>query len=432
VWIINGIINMNGGMIQQNTAGYGGGVYFYVGNQITLGGSAVIKGNTLTGSTTPSNLYIDGNYFIILGDVDNGVPVPVPGVMEIWVQTYDPDGLIVENAQKGDEEYFISDIEGKEIIYYFDEHGNYDGVGMLFIQNLNNIDNPFMVDRNNLIHVGRAGENSYLHRFWTLSAHYKLTENINRDPTNSGDPNWTPIGAHDRRFTGTFNGNGYTISNMVINSGDDYVGMFSSIGEGGKVSNLGLINVIIMGGEVVGGIAGSNQGGAIENCFVTGSVSGAGRVGGLAGMSYGNVMGSYFAGNVTGSDSVGSIVGENGGQIHFCTAISQSVIALEQNWNIGRIEGINYGGSLLSNYAWSNLNIRYSVLYGGNNKTPINNANDIDGQGYSADNFKMTDGSWNLLDSSWEGAESWVWTPDNMPRLYNSVNIPHPWPAYFN
>jgi len=99
----------------------------------------------------------------------------------------------------------------------------------------------------------------------------------------SGIENWTPIGANkvNNTFWGTFDGDGYVVKNLTINRpNDEYQGLFSFV-SAATIKNLGVVDVSIIGGNACGGIAGYV--GEIENCFATGTVSGSGASGGVAG-----------------------------------------------------------------------------------------------------------------------------------------------------
>lgn len=119
---------------------------------------------------------------------------------------------------------------------------------------------------------------------------------------------WTPIGSSSRQYTGTFDGNGFEISGLYINSDSDYQGLFGYIGEGGKVENLDIVNSFIKGSRYVGGVAGSNNDGTIKNCYNTGAVTGGDYVGGVAGSNRGTITNCYNIGSVICScaDGIGS------------------------------------------------------------------------------------------------------------------------------
>ncbi|WP_040843906.1 beta strand repeat-containing protein, partial [Nitrospirillum viridazoti] len=123
-------------------------------------------------------------------------------------------------------------------------------------------------------------------------------------------------------FTGTLNGQGYSISGMtIVNAASDNIGLFSSIGAGGVVSNLTLTNARISVGAVsgVGLVAGRNSG-TISGVQVNGTVlaaSGAQRLGGVAGVNAGLITAAYTGGSLSAvaAQSVGGIAGYNTGTI---------------------------------------------------------------------------------------------------------------------
>lgn len=92
---------------------------------------------------------------------------------------------------------------------------------------------------------------------------------------------WPPIGKDDNKaYTGTFDGNGKTITGLTVTGSDRYTGLFGFIK--GTVKNVVLTEINITSGTFVGGVAGWSFGGNIENCSVSGSVSGS-DVGGVVG-----------------------------------------------------------------------------------------------------------------------------------------------------
>lgn len=112
--------------------------------------------------------------------------------------------------------------------------------------------------------------------------------------------NWEPIGSlnmagaellpeHIDGFTGTYDGGGYAISGLRINTPDsDYaVGLFGLIETPGILRNLELVNVDIHGGDPVAGAVGFLAGGLIENVHVTGSIRGYSALGGIVGIAVG-------------------------------------------------------------------------------------------------------------------------------------------------
>ena len=157
---------------------------------------------------------------------------------------------------------------------------------------------------------------------------YELTRDLDFDDDDSYsstankimwtmEEGWQPIGDSSNPFIGKFEGNGFTISNLKIDrSGTNNVGLFGFVGQEAEITNVGLLDVNITGRIDVGGLVGINRG-TITNSYATGSVSGAGSIGGLVGFNNGGtITNSYATGTVLGSlKSVGGLVGLNSGTI---------------------------------------------------------------------------------------------------------------------
>ena len=157
----------------------------------------------------------------------------------------------------------------------------------------------------------------------TLSAHYRLSNDIDATETNtwnSGD-GFDPIGDLSEPFRGSFDGDGYSISNLFIDrSSERDVGLFGEFsGNYGAdeyfIADLALENVSINGGEFSGGLSG-NLGGrvdVVERVYVTGSVSGTSKAGGISAFNYTDIKNSYTDASVYGSYKSGGITAENRG-----------------------------------------------------------------------------------------------------------------------
>jgi hypothetical protein len=187
-----------------------------------------------------------------------------------------------------------------------------------------------------------------------ISANYIVVNNIDA----SGTVNWNngqgfnPVGTYDveqANFTGSFDGQNHTISNLSINR-LDYVGLFGVIGAGGEVKNVGVINVNITGDTIVGGLVGYNYEGTVSNSYSTGNVSGESyNVGGLVGENdNGTVSNSYSTGNVTGESYVGGLVGENW-QSNISNSYSTGNVTGEES-AVGGLIGGNFYGSVSDSY----------------------------------------------------------------------------------
>ncbi|OXS61588.1 hypothetical protein B1A99_02910 [Cohnella sp. CIP 111063] len=156
-----------------------------------------------------------------------------------------------------------------------------------------------------------------------LEGHYALGADIDMT-LYSGGAGWEPVGTGghlSNAFSGTFNGNGHTISNLKMDTTAGAVGLFG-VTSNAAIRNIGLIDVDIVGNGAtsnVGGLVGYTVGTTIENVYVTGTVKGADRVGGLAGYALGvtvapsRIRASYVSVNVIGPGEVGGLVGRADG-----------------------------------------------------------------------------------------------------------------------
>ena len=166
--------------------------------------------------------------------------------------------------------------------------------------------------------------------------YFKLIDNIDLSAFAAGE-GWLPIVNEEfGYYSGSFDGNGFKIKNLVINRpGSDRVGLFGLVA-GSRLSNIVLENIHVTGKDRIGGLAGENQG-TINNSSVTGSVYGLGSgTGGLVGINLGEITASYATANVKGIDMVGGLAG-------FSQAISSSYAA-----GFGRHRWSNSAGNRLA------------------------------------------------------------------------------------
>ena len=166
---------------------------------------------------------------------------------------------------------------------------------------------------------------------------------------------WTPI----PKFAGTFDGNGKTITGLTINqSATDNVGLFASIEIEGTVKNLKLDDVDITANSNVGAIAGENRG-TIENCSVSGSVTGLSDnsfVGGIAGLHIrGSITDCHSSATVEGKAYVGGIAGQNDamlGSAYITACYSTGSVTAKMNSvnysYAGGVVGLNSNGAALT------------------------------------------------------------------------------------
>jgi len=195
---------------------------------------------------------------------------------------------------------------------------------------------------------------------------------------------WEPIGDSSNKFQGSYDGDGYTISNLFIERpSENYVGLFGI--NRGSLKNIKLENIYVTGNEYVGGIVGSIDSDAINlfgsvissyssgtvsgnryiggltgaspgsylqisRCFSSASVSGNWGVGGLVGMMYGSISNCYATGDITGSTRIGGLVGEPYGTITNCYSIGFVIGTTD----VGGLLGGEYVSNVVNSYYDSN------------------------------------------------------------------------------
>ena len=208
---------------------------------------------------------------------------------------------------------------------------------------------------------------------------YELDKNLdfNNDASYSSTPNkviwttgagWQPIGyyesyygANNKPFEATFNGNGHTISNLMVNRLTvNNIGLFGYTNTDAEIINIGLIDVDIQGHENVGGLVGDTLDSSITNSYATGDVKGDNRVGGLVGTNrLGTITNSYATGDVKGDNRVGGLVGA----FYFYNGTitnSYAMGSVEGNRNVGGLVGAVYNGTITNSYATSLINRGFS------------------------------------------------------------------------
>lgn len=271
-----------------------------------------------------------------------------------------------------------------------------------------------------------------------LSANAILTANIivntgvldaNKNLVSKSDlTEWKPIGARWSSYTGTFDGQGYTISGLYFNNPtSSYVGLFGSIGANGKISNVGVLDSYFQFSELGGGVCGVNygtvrdckntgsvrglaaiggvcglneKGGIIENSFNEGTVSGTGdnvqQVGGVCGYNNGTIKSCYNTASVSGQNSVGGVCG-NGCGVTTTNCFNGGIVSGQSH-----VSGVcgydyNYDGTLTNCYYLSD------TAKGGIN------GKDVSGkaEGKSIEQFKSGEVAYLLNGSTSEGELAW-------------------------
>lgn len=205
-----------------------------------------------------------------------------------------------------------------------------------------------------------------------LSANAILTDDIivntgvldpNKDLVSGNDfIEWIPIGkssSDDDAYTGTFDGNGHTISGLYFNKSNSwYVGLFGCIGAEGKISNVGVSDSYFQSSNCpyIGGVCGYNSG-TVKDCKNTGSVRGKETIGGVCG--YNERRYNEKGGIIENSFNEGTVSGTGDYDV----------------LNIGGVCGYNYGGTIKSCYNTASVSGQYSVggVCGDNYEGPITN-----------------------------------------------------------
>ena len=175
---------------------------------------------------------------------------------------------------------------------------------------------------------------------------------------------WTPIGTdYDNSYKGTFDGGGHTITGLTFTTNDEYAGLFGWLNRAGTVKNVVMEGVQITSNQIyggsIGGVVGSGWG-TIENCSVSGSVSGTVYVGGVVGVQIGgSITGCSSSATVKGTVDVGGVAGQTNSSatLTACYATGNVTIEIAPKKNIagGGLVGMNAGSSLLACYATGNV-----------------------------------------------------------------------------
>ena len=185
-----------------------------------------------------------------------------------------------------------------------------------------------------------------------------ITLDKNIDLTGKG---CTPIGtSFDNSYKGTFDGGGHTITGLAVTTNDQFVGLFGYLNRAGTVKNVVMEGIQITSNHMfgcTGGVVGYSWG-TIENCSVSGSVSGTDCVGGVVGsQKAGSIIGCSSSATVKGTHYVGGVAGEKWGSMTACYATGNVTleIASQKNNFGGGVVGLNGGSRVLACYATGNV-----------------------------------------------------------------------------
>ena len=220
----------------------------------------------------------------------------------------------------------------------------------------------------------------------TTCAGYELAANLDFDTNGNGraavagdaywnnGSGWLPIGGGGVGYSGEFNGNGHTISNLYLRRrGTDY-GLFGRLGGRGFIHHVGLLNVSVTntqraavsgsGGGDTGAMVGEIMSGdaLVAASFATGSVSGGWQTGGLVGDNEGRIVASWTNIAVSGGNKVGGIAGDNTGMVIASYAIGS--VASDSAQYVHGVAGYSHGGGSVRD-SYFNTNAYPSAGAGG-------------------------------------------------------------------
>jgi hypothetical protein len=336
----------------SHTIGDGGGSYSIVAT-LEDGSEETIR--TITSSA---------RYSVLSGTVSYNSPVE--GVL---VESYDSEGNLVDSdLTNANGVYNVKEADELRVNNFTASYGDVD---------LNTVASNEGTSVPSILMKG-DGSSSSPYEISTASDLQAMQEDISanyivvNDIDASGTVNWNngqgfnPVGTYEQtnsEFTGSFDGKKYDISGLNIKrQSEGYVGLFGAIGAGGEVKNVGVINVNMTGDNIVGSLAGNNNG-TVSNSYSTGNVTGENvtsesyYVGGLVGSNYGTVSNSHSTGNVTGAYDVGGLVGRNDGTV----SNSDSTGNVSGKTSVGGLVGLSTTGTVEKSYSTGNVSGKNSV-----------------------------------------------------------------------
>jgi hypothetical protein len=245
-----------------------------------------------------------------------------------------------------------------------------------------------------------------------LTSYFRMNASLDATAVSdwNGGLGFDPIGDATHTFTGTLDGNGKVVTNLAMHrTGQDYVGLFGSIGAAGVVSEFGLEKVSSYGGNYIGGLAGLSAG-TLSNVYTTGSftVSGVNFVGGLVGGNTGSIANAYSSARVVGTDTVGGLAGSNTGTIDKAYAMGH----VTGTTNTGGLVGDGTPG-LVTNSFWNEKMTGQATSDGGTAGKVIRVTGATDADGYAVLNAEdVADPDADMMSSDtysgWDFGSTWV------------------------
>jgi PKD repeat protein len=235
---------------------------------------------------------------------------------------------------------FIGKTTSKEVLFYFESQSGGDGTES----------NPYKVY--NVYDLQAVNNN--------LSAHYILMNDIDASATSTWNngAGFVPIGNSTTKFTGTFDGQNYTISELHINRpSTDYVGLFGyingvdHINESHTIENVNLDDVYVIGNQFTGGLVGYASMGGISQCQVSGYIKGTYSIGGFCGsIDTTYIISSSSSGTLENAGaSSGGLVGETAWNCEIVDSTSSMTII--GNYRSGGLVGMSYQTNVTNGYS---------------------------------------------------------------------------------
>ncbi len=255
------------------------------------------------------------------------------------------------------------------------------------------------------------------------SKHFIQTADIDASGTSSWNSGagFSPIGNNTTKFTGEYDGDGYTIDNLYISRpAIDYIGLFGYT-NGATITDLGVTNVDITGDDKVGGLVGYNNASAVSNSYSTGSVTGSlDQVGGLVGSNYSIVRNSYSTGSVGGRYYVGGLMGRN-----------DNSSTVENSYSTGSVSGNLYVGGLVGYNNISTVSNSFWDTETSGTETGIGGGTTTGATGKTTAQMKtlatFTDAGWDFEIETTNGTNDY-WDIDGT----NSINNGYPFLSWQN
>ena len=290
-------------------------------------------------------------------------------------ETFDITGMEVTATYKDNSKEIIS-ITATNLVYDFSTVGyklitiNYKGkttriegndISVLNFLGDGIIGDPYLIGNPlqlaKLAELVNDGNSGYINKYYELTANIDLS--AYGVSINSG-AGWIPIGNSTNQFKGHFDGAGHTVSNLYINSSGDNKGLFG-YASSGTITDFGITNANVTGGNATGSVVGYLTNGSIINCYATGKVDGNENVGGVVGyVSISSVNNCYATSTVSGEDNVGGVMGYiSNSSINNCYATGT---VSGSNNSTGGIAGwINSSSEIANSYATGKVSGSISV-----------------------------------------------------------------------